>query len=379
MNETLFGHDIPVDRTADTITDAAPDLQMLPVDELHPDESQPRTEMEGLDTESEFRTIDGLAQSIRERGILQPLRVVARPSGGYLIQSGHRRHAAAKLAGLSLVPCILLSDDGDDVGKFIDQITENTQRKSMTSKELSLAVQKLKKAGLSQAEVSRKLGVNESSVSMLMRLLRLPANIKAAFENGLIESPRAAYDLERLPKPLQDHILSQLGTTPLTQSSVREAKAAWEANGLVARHPYQSPPLPQAQYASLVACLEDGLQDQYPQAAIERARDAFFGVGWRTCAPITVPAMPPPSIAVAKGVPAIEVAGLNPDDALHLLAALSLLTKNENPQSPLTQEDPTDQQIADWLNAEIKAVVRLMRAGGSKALAGLADLKTKPT
>jgi hypothetical protein len=89
--------------------------------------------------------------------------------------------------------------------------------------------------------------------------------------------------------------------------------------------------------------------------------------------------MPPPSIAVAKGVPAIEVAGLNPDDALHLLAALSLLTKNENPQSPLTQEDPTDQQIADWLNAEIKAVVRLMRAGGSKALAGLADLKTKPT
>jgi hypothetical protein len=49
MNEALFGQDKPLDMTADTTTDATPDLQMLPVDELHPDESQPRTEMEGLD------------------------------------------------------------------------------------------------------------------------------------------------------------------------------------------------------------------------------------------------------------------------------------------------------------------------------------------
>ena len=233
-------NDIPAQQGQTPIPES-PDLRLLPINELYPDESQPRRELNGSDTTSEFRTIDGLAQSIRERGILQPLRVMALVSGGYQIQSGHRRHAAAQMAGLQMVPCVVIPDDGDSVGQFIDQVTENTQRKSMTSNEMAEAVQTLLQKGLSQAEVSRKLGVTESTVSMLTRLMKLPPAIRDAFDKGLIESSRTAYDMARLSKDLQQYLLSNIGTMPLTQTAVREAKRAWDSNGLKARHAFQAP------------------------------------------------------------------------------------------------------------------------------------------
>lgn len=336
------------------------DLRLLPLDALHPDESQPRTELEGRDTASEFRTLEGLAQSILERGILQPLRVMALRSGGYQIQSGHRRHAAAHMAGLQMLPCVIIRDDGDSVGRFIDQITENTQRKSMTSNEMSLAVQKLLQEGLSQAEVSRKLGVNESTVSMLMRLIKLSTPIKEAFDKGLIESPRTAYDLDRLPKTLQEHILSQVGDIPLTQTAVREAKRVWEYSGLDARNPFQSPGIAHETIKSLNSCLDDGRQDHYTKATIERDRDAFFGPGWRNCTPFVAP----PAISrfvPGKQIPMVELASLTFEDAYQLIFALEKITGIQDPPHSFDIAETTTKQLSDWLNSVIKLAIALRR------------------
>jgi ParB family chromosome partitioning protein len=343
----------------------SPDLRLLPIDELHPDESQPRRELNGSDTTSEFRTIDGLAQSIRERGILQPLRVMSLASGGYQIQSGHRRHAAAQMAGLQTVPCVIIRDDGDSVGQFIDQVTENTQRKSMTSNEMSEAVQTLLQKGLSQAEVSRKLGVTESTVSMLTRLLKLPPAIREAFDKGLIESARTAYDLERLPKDLQEHILSNVGRMVLTQTAVREAKRAWDSNGLKSRHPFQAPAVSkdtdvsQATIEMLKSCLDDGRQDRYTQATIELDRDAFFGDGWRNCPPFVQVTLPPQSTKV-------ELAGISIDDAFTFINVLYKITGTDGPPNPLGMLEPTNKQLADWINAEITKVIALEKGEAAR-------------
>lgn len=346
-------------KQADSQSIGSTDLRVLPIDALYPDEAQPRSELEAADTTSEFRTLDGLAQSISERGILQPLRVMALPSGGYQILSGHRRHAAAKLAGLTTIPCVILQNDGDAVGQFIDQVTENTQRKSMTSNEMSLAIQKLLQKGLSQTEVSRKLGVNESTVSILIRLHKLAPDIKDAFDKGLIESPRAAYDLGRLPQALQKHILSQVGQTPLTQSAVREAKRAWDTNGLANRHPFHAPVVPAATIALLKSCLEDGRQDQYTRQWVERDRDAFFGAGWRNCVPHESKAVVDQGTKVERRA-RVKLEGLTFEEAQTFIFALEGLTGGGNPANPLRRlQEPTDEQLSKWINAEIKKVIAL--------------------
>jgi ParB/RepB/Spo0J family partition protein len=334
------------------------DLRILPLSELHPDELQPRTELEGTDTASEFRTLEGLAQSIRERGILQPLRIMKLNSGGYRIQSGHRRHAAAQMAGLQTVPCVIIQDDGDSVGQYIDQITENTQRKSMTSNEMSLAIQKLLHEGLSQADVSRKLGVNESTVSMLTRLIKLSPTIKQAFDKGLIESPRTAYDLERLPKALQEHILSQIGNMPLTQAAVREAKRAWDSNGLASRHPFQAPGIAAETFASLHSCLDDGRQDQYSKATIERDRDAFFGSGWRNCTPV-VTAPPVSRVVSVDPLETVELASLTLYEAVYFIFALEKITGEKISGNPAGGDPLNAKELTDYTNALIKSSIAL--------------------
>lgn len=259
-------------------TPAAPDLRMLAVADLVPDAMQPRMDLESESTASEFRTLKGLAESIAESGVIQPLVVCALPTGGYQIQSGHRRHAAARLAGQEFVPCIVVSDDGNLASKRISQISENAQRKAMTSKELAAAIQELLRLGLSKGDVARRLGIQESRVTLLTRLFELPERIQDAFSKGNILSPRAAYELERLPKDLQDQLLKGASEIPLTQASVQEARKKWESSGGV------RPPLSQmpAMHPTLLAAVtkylqKDWAKDTYSQAAIHRDRVLMFG------------------------------------------------------------------------------------------------------
>ena len=130
----------------------------IPRQQLQIDPDQPRQELEGLPTDPEFRTLQGLADSIRQVGILQPLRVRRLAPGSYQILSGHRRFEAAKLAEKELLPCIVVESTGEPGDVRLAQITENVQRKAMTASELAWSVEELVRNGLTQAEVAPNWG-----------------------------------------------------------------------------------------------------------------------------------------------------------------------------------------------------------------------------
>jgi ParB family transcriptional regulator, chromosome partitioning protein len=118
-----------------------------------------------------------LADSIRERGILQPIRV--RPDrrshldpGGYLITVGERRFLAAQLAGLQTVPAII--HDVDETQALLDALNENIQRQDLTPDEENEAIRRLRERGLQDKEIARRLGVSRSTISRLAAVFDSP-------------------------------------------------------------------------------------------------------------------------------------------------------------------------------------------------------------
>jgi ParB family transcriptional regulator, chromosome partitioning protein len=152
--------------------------RMIAIEEVQPYADQPRKEQGDL---------SGLAESVRQKGVLEPLLVRKHPeSGKYLIISGERRYLAARMAGLAEVPCIEKSaDDGETLELAL---TENMQRKDLTPFEEADGVQALgDRFGLTHEEIARKIGKSRSSVTELLALRIIPDEIKAAcIESGVI-------------------------------------------------------------------------------------------------------------------------------------------------------------------------------------------------
>ena len=157
----------------------------LPIAAISPNPDQPRTcfSREGLEE---------LAASIQELGVLQPLSVRRSKNGGYELISGERRLRASRMAGLTEVPCILVSVDSQ--GSSLLALVENLQRRDLNFVEEATALAKLIETyHLSQEEAARRIGKSQSAVANKLRLLRLPP------EHGCTE--RHARALLRLEEP----------------------------------------------------------------------------------------------------------------------------------------------------------------------------------
>jgi ParB/RepB/Spo0J family partition protein len=256
----------------------------LPLASLSPDPHQPRRELENdSNTVTEAATLQGLANSIAEVGILQPIRVraVADVAGAphYQIISGQRRFEAARMLGLGVVPCLVIDEPANASHTLVAQVTENLQRKAMTPSELAVAVQTLVAAGATQDEVARKLGIQSSQVTLLLNLLVLAGPVKVAFERGRIESPRAAYDLNKLPPALQEQLIGEAENKGrvVTQRDVREVKQLHAKQLSQVRHRYEAPEVTADEYQAFAQCLDDGVEDNYDPM---NDRDAVFGEDW---------------------------------------------------------------------------------------------------
>jgi len=152
--------------------------RMIAIEEIQPYADQPRKERGDL---------TGLAESVRQKGVLEPLLVRKHPeSGKYLIISGERRYFAARMAGLAELPCI--EKNADDVETLELALIENMQRKDLTPFEEADGVQALgDRFGLTHEEISKKIGKSRSSVTELLTLRIIPDEIKAAcIESGVI-------------------------------------------------------------------------------------------------------------------------------------------------------------------------------------------------
>ena len=151
----------------------------LPVRSIRPNPAQPR---------KIFReeALDELADSIRQHGILQPLSV-RRVGSSYELISGERRLRAAELAGLTDVPCILMSMDDRLSG--LAALVENLQRQDLDYIEEALGIRRLlQDHSMSQEQAARLLGKSQSAVANKLRILRHSDAILIALrESGLTE------------------------------------------------------------------------------------------------------------------------------------------------------------------------------------------------
>lgn len=154
----------------------------LSIHHLQPNPLQPRGV---ILTES----LQDLADSIKEHGILEPL-VVAHTPAGYQIVAGERRWRAAKLAGLEMVPVII--KETSPKGMLEMAIVENVQRTDLNPIERAKAFERLMaEFGLASGDVAAKIGKSAAFVSNTMRLMSLPDAIKDGLISGLITEGHA--------------------------------------------------------------------------------------------------------------------------------------------------------------------------------------------
>ena len=160
----------------------------LPVDAIVPNPDQPRKRFSQPELEE-------LAASIQALGVLQPL-TVRRRNGGWELVAGERRLRAARLAGLSQVPC--LSIQADSQSSSLLALVENLQRRDLDFLEEAQALRTLIDTyHLSQDEAARRLGKSQSAVANKLRLLRLPGAVVELLQQGDL-SERHARALLRL-------------------------------------------------------------------------------------------------------------------------------------------------------------------------------------
>lgn len=148
----------------------AVEVRMIPVSQIVEDPEQPRRDM---DPES----LQGLADSLRQHGMLQP--IVVKPLHNvnmYQIVIGERRWRAAQMAGLFEIPCIVREVDPEEA--LTDQLIENLQREDLRPIDRARALQIAKtKLGLSNRDLASRLGISERMVGYMLELLDLPEEI----------------------------------------------------------------------------------------------------------------------------------------------------------------------------------------------------------
>ena len=155
---------------------------MLGIEEIHPDKAQPRRHFDD-------GHIAELAESIKAKGVLQPL-LVRRGAEGFILIAGERRWRAAQKAGLHELPALV--KEVSEREAFELALIENIQREDLNPVEEAEAYQRLiEEHGLTQEEMARRIGKDRSTIANSLRLLRLPDNIKQAVVSNALSMGHA--------------------------------------------------------------------------------------------------------------------------------------------------------------------------------------------
>lgn len=200
----------------------------LPISQVEPGLKQPRKR---FDDDS----IADLADSIRTHGIIQPLTVRRLSSGYYQIIAGERRWRAAKLAGLSEVPAVIIEADDRTVMEL--GLIENLQREDLNPIEEASGYRTLmEEYGLTQEEVSQRVGKSRPAVANALRLLALPDAVHLLLEKGKLSAGHARAILAVPGGELQKRLAQKVVAEEL---SVRQTEALAKR---LTREPQQGEP-----------------------------------------------------------------------------------------------------------------------------------------
>lgn len=154
-------------------------LLEIPVEAVSPNPRQPRVTFED-------GSLEALALSIREVGVLQPI-VVRRTETGFELIAGERRLRAARRAGLATVPAVVR--ESDDADSLREALIENIHREDLNPVELAEAFRELlDELGLKQETLAERLGVSRSHIANTIRLLQLPAEVQQLLAERKIQA-----------------------------------------------------------------------------------------------------------------------------------------------------------------------------------------------
>jgi ParB family chromosome partitioning protein len=205
------------------------DFRLIELTRIVEDPEQPRRALDEAG-------LAGLADSIRQHGVLNPITVA--PLGGvdgFRIVTGERRWRAAQIAGLYDIPCIIrAAPAAQTADKTTEQLIENLQREELTPLDKARALRALKEQlGATNREVAQRLGISERSVGYLLDLLDLPEGIG----EQIVSSPNRPADGSLTEK--HGRALRQLGDQPDLQQhlveKIRDEKLSGEDTNKVAR------------------------------------------------------------------------------------------------------------------------------------------------
>jgi ParB family transcriptional regulator, chromosome partitioning protein len=153
-------------------------LVEVPVHSVAPNRRQPRTVFED-------ESLEALARSIREVGVLQPIVVRKVDDSGYELVAGERRLRAARMAGLATLPAIVRTTD--DTESLREALIENIHRQDLAPLEQASAFQELQdELGVTQEDLARRLGHSRPHIANTIRLLNLPSEVQSMLAEGSI-------------------------------------------------------------------------------------------------------------------------------------------------------------------------------------------------
>ncbi len=189
-------------------------ITYIPVDKLHPHPDNPRKDLGDL-TE--------LSASIREKGVMQNLTVVERDGGGYTVIIGHRRTAAAKLAGVRELPCIVVEMTPQE--QLATMLLENMQRSDLNAYEQAQGFQMMLDFGESVETIAKKTGFSKTTVSRRLKIAELDQDV---LKDVSTTRQITLGDLDRLSQiedlEARNRVLKSIGTSNFEQSVTHTLK-----------------------------------------------------------------------------------------------------------------------------------------------------------
>ncbi|MBN8553855.1 MAG: ParB/RepB/Spo0J family partition protein [Deltaproteobacteria bacterium] len=218
---------------------------MCPIGELYPNHAQPRKHFDEP-------ALEELAQSIREKGVLQPI-LAKKTDKGYVIIAGERRWRASQKAGKKEVPVILKDLSDNEI--LETALIENVQREDLNPIEESESYQRLiLDLGLTQEEVSKRVGKDRTTIANALRLLKLSKEVREKIATGELSVGHARALITIEDKAVQNKLLEEIiskgysvrqvealakrfkgndaaGNTETTTAAANEELTAWKTVG----------------------------------------------------------------------------------------------------------------------------------------------------
>ena len=187
-------------------------VTMVRISEVEPNAAQPRKAFDPAELET-------LAESLNQYGMIQPI-TVRMIDGMYQIITGERRWRAARMAGLSEVPVIVITADDKKAAELA--LVENIQRSDLNPIEEAMGFAALiEEYGLTQEEAAKRIGKSRSAVTNSLRLLNLPESVRKMIENGDLSTGHAKVLLGMPNSEMIERAALQITTRDL---SVRETE-----------------------------------------------------------------------------------------------------------------------------------------------------------